>query len=82
MKNELKNIICVVGIILLFVGLILSLRHFNNLVTYIVISLGILCEAVYKIMNALFLKKRNEDYVREYIFAAVYFVFIGILWLF
>lgn len=82
MKNEIKNIFCVVGIFLLIIGLIFSLLHFNIWVSYITISVGILFEAIYKIMNATVLKNKGESYIREYIFAAVYFVFIGVLWLF
>ena len=82
MKNELKNIFCTVGIILIIIGFVFSLLHFNIWVTYITISIGILLEAIYKIMSAKILKERNESYIREYIFAAIYVVFIGVLWLF
>lgn len=82
MKNELKNIFCALGIIFIIIGLVFSLLHFNMLATYIILSIGIFFEAIYKIMNAALFKKMGQPYIREYIFAAIYFVFLGVLWLY
>lgn len=79
-KSECKNIFCALGIIFIIIGLVFSLLHFNMLATFIILSIGILCEIIYKIMSAAILKKMGQAYIREYIFAGIYIVFLGVLW--
>lgn len=78
--NKKNLILKLVGVVILFVGLVVAMLWKQYLISQIIISVGIVLVIADKVISMIEKQKQEQSYTAELTFISVFCIFLIALW--
>ena len=78
--NKKNLILKLVGVVILFAGLVVAMLWKQYLISQIIISVGIVLVIADKLISMIEKQKQEQSYTAELTFISVFFIFLIALW--